>query len=77
LMMAESCVLGPNRQNHVVCHDWTTDVVLFRHDDDLYCRSMETLEIDGKHCEGRGRIHTNSRICSEEFAMSLEAIGGR
>ena len=28
LLMAESCVLGPKWQNHVVCRDWQGDVVL-------------------------------------------------
>ncbi|HUG68569.1 MAG TPA: FHA domain-containing protein, partial [Pirellulaceae bacterium] len=32
LLMAESCVLGPRWQNHVVCPDWETDVVLYRQD---------------------------------------------
>ena len=74
LLMAESCVLGPNWQNHVVCRDWTDDVVLFRQGEDLYCRSMEAIEIDGKLCDGKGKVTRNARIAGENFAMSLEAV---
>src|SRR5688500_12076850 len=44
ILMAESCVLGPKRQNHVVCRDWARDVVLYRSDDRLMCRSVEPIE---------------------------------
>ncbi len=74
LLMAESCVLGPNWHNHVVCRDWADDVVLFRQDDGLYCRSMNTLEIDGEPHDGTGPITYSSRIVGEDFSMSLEEI---
>ena len=74
LLMAESCVLGPNWQNHVVCRDWSDDVVLFRQDDALYCRSMDAIEIDGELFDGKGKVTRNARIAGEDFAMSLEAV---
>jgi hypothetical protein len=74
LLMAESCVLGPKWHNHVVCRDWPDDVVLYRQDDDLYCRSMQPLEIDGLLCDGRGRITQSSRVTGDDFSMSLEEL---
>jgi len=74
LLMAESCVLGPRRHNHVVCRDWSGDVVLYRQDDDLYCRAMESIEIDGQLCDGRGRLEGNSRVVGDDFSMSLEEL---
>ncbi len=74
LLMAESCVLGPKWHNHVVCRDWPDDVVLYRQDDDLYCRSMQPLEIDGLLCDGRGRITHSSRVTGDDFSMSLEEL---
>ena len=35
LLMGNSCVLGPNLRNHVVCRDWSEDVVLYRQADRL------------------------------------------
>lgn len=74
LLMAESCVLGPGANNHVVCRDWAEDVVLFRQGGDLCCRAMESLEIDGRLCDGRGVVKANSHISGDDFAMSLEEL---
>jgi hypothetical protein len=74
LLMAESCVLGPKWQNHVVCRDWQGDVVLYRRDGDLFCRAMDSIEIDGRLCDGRGQIHHNSHVSGSDFSMSLEEL---
>jgi hypothetical protein len=74
LLMAESCVLGPKWQNHVVCREWQGDVVLYRRDGDLFCRAMDSIEIDGVSCDGRGQIHRNSHVSGSDFSMSLEEL---
>jgi len=74
LLMAESCVLGPLYQNHVVCHAWEGDVVLYRQDDALYCRAMDAIEIDGEFCDGRGQLTSNSHVAGSDFSMSLEEL---
>ena len=74
LLMAESCVLGPQWQNHVVCRNWSADVVLYRQEDELYCRTMDSIEIDGQWFEGRGLVGENSRISGTDFALSLEFV---
>lgn len=75
LLMAESCVLGPKWQNHVVCRDWAQDLVLYRQDGRLLCRAMESIEIDGKLCDGRGPLTTRSRVVGSDFSLSIEPIG--
>lgn len=74
LLMAESAVLGPKWQNHVICRDWTTDVVLYRQEENLFCRAMQSLEIDGQLQEGRGRLSVRSRIVGPDFSLSLEPV---
>ena len=74
LLMAESCVLGPKWQNHVVCRDWAGDVVLYRQDEDLFCRAMESIEIDGQLCDGRGRLGGNSHVVGTDFSLSVEEL---
>jgi hypothetical protein len=74
LLMADSCVLGPKPHSHVVCRDWRQEVVLYRHDDRLYCRSRGAMEIDGRRCEDRGPITRNSRVVGDRFSFTLEAI---
>lgn len=74
LLLAESCILGPSLQNHVVCRAWSGDVVIFRQDEGLYCRAQEPLEVDGQVISGRARLQPNSRICGSDFSMSLEEL---
>jgi len=74
ILMAESCVLGPKWQNHVVCREWSHDVVLYRGDGQLMCRATESIEIDGKLHEGRGAVQPGSRVMGSDFALSLEGV---
>ncbi len=74
LLLAESCVLGPRKSNHVLCRDWSRDVILYRKDDTLFCRTLEPIEIDGQICDGRGPLTLNSHVAGEDFSLSLESI---
>ena len=74
LLLADSCVLGPKPQSHVVCRDWTREVILFRHDAELYCHTAGRFEIDGVACRNRGRLQANSRVSGEGFSFTLEPV---
>jgi hypothetical protein len=74
LLMSESCVLGPRRQNHVVCREWSGDLVLARQSGELFCRAMQPIEIDGRQCDGRGKLSFASRISGEDFSVTLEPV---
>ncbi len=74
LLVAESCVLGPGDKSHVVCRDWSHDVVLFRQEGQWHCRAPGRFEIDGVEVVDRGPIHGRSRIGSDDFSLSLESI---
>lgn len=75
LLMAESCVLGPKWQNHVVCKDWANDVVLFRQQNALFCRASEPVQIDGVTYDSRGPLQPNSHVSGEDYSFSLEFLG--
>ncbi len=74
VLMADALILGPGPHCHVVCRDWSDEVVLYRHQDQLYCRRAGMLEIDGVQYRGRGPITPNSRIAGEGFSLNLEEI---
>jgi hypothetical protein len=74
LLMSESCVLGPRWQNHVVCRDWANDLVLARQAGQLFCRTMQPIEIDGTRCDGRGKLAFDSRITGDDFSLCLEPM---
>jgi hypothetical protein len=74
LLMAESCVMGPKWQNHIICRDWSSDVVLYRREGELFCRALEPIEIDDQYCEGQGKVETNSHVAGSDFSLSLEDL---
>ena len=74
VLMSESCILGPQSHSHIRCRDWTGDLVLFRRNDELMCRTQKQVEIEGQTCTGQGAVSGNCRIEGEEFALSLEEL---
>ena len=74
MLMGESLVLGPQEHNHIVCREWTRDVILFRRGDQLWCRAQGSIDVDGERFEGEARLGPNSRIEGDEFAVSLEML---
>ena len=72
LLMADSCILGPGLQSHVVARELASEVVMFRQGDGLACRSKGTLQIDGKECVDRGGLTTHSRVVGSDFSFTLE-----
>jgi len=74
LLMADSCVLGPNPGSHIVCRQWTRELVFYRHGEDLCWRYAGSLEVDGTACRDRGLLRRDSRISGEGFSVSLEPL---
>jgi len=74
LLMAESCVLGPRWQDHVVCREWKHDVVLFRRDEQLFCRALEPLELNGRRCEGQMPVTLGTYVEGSDFSFCLRQV---
>ncbi|HEY4310750.1 MAG TPA: FHA domain-containing protein [Pirellulales bacterium] len=74
LLLAESCIMGPGSTAHIVCRDWTNEVVLFPQGDDLFCRASGQYQVDGHEVEGRAPITRSSQIVGEDFSLSLEKL---
>jgi hypothetical protein len=74
LLMADSCVLGPNRHCHVRCRQWQRDVVVFRQGDRLFCRANEPVSIDGVETRGESEIQSGVRVEGEEFSFTWETV---
>ncbi len=74
LLLADTCVLGPSTQSHVVCPDWKDEVVVCRQQGDLFCRTTGSIDIDGVACQGRARINTSSRVSGDDWTFSLESV---
>ncbi|HUY36779.1 MAG TPA: FHA domain-containing protein [Pirellulales bacterium] len=74
LLMAESCVLGPGGNSHVVCRDWSGELVLFRQGSPLHCRRPGRFKIDGLEVMDKGRLADGSQIVGHDFSLSLEQV---
>jgi hypothetical protein len=74
LLMADSCVLGPNRHCHVRCRDWQHDVVVYRHDGRLFCRADKPLVVDGVAAGGESELQSGVRVEGEEFSFTWETL---
>jgi hypothetical protein len=74
LLMADSCVLGPNRHCHVRCRNWQRDVVVYRQNDKLFCRADEPLSVDGVQATGRSEIQSGARVEGEDFSFAWESL---
>jgi len=74
VLLADSCVLGPGPNCHVVCPDWPRDVVLFPRQGQLFCRTEGPLEVDGRQRMHSAAITQHSRISGDQFSFSLEPI---
>jgi hypothetical protein len=74
LLMADSCVLGPNRHCHVRCREWQRDVVIFRQNEQLFCRADEPISVDGVQALGNNEIHPGARVEGEDFSFAWETL---
>lgn len=74
LLMADSCVLGPNRHCHVRCRQWQRDVIVYRQNDQLFCRADEPLSIDGVAAAGNIEVRSGVRIEGEAFSFAWETL---
>jgi hypothetical protein len=72
LLLAESCVLGPGAASHVVCPDWTHDVVLYRQGAAIGCRAPKRFRIDEVEQAQRGRLGERSRVAGDGFSFNVE-----
>lgn len=72
LLMADSCVLGPNAHCHVRCRAWEQDVVLYRHGDGLQCRSAAPLVVEGESRSGPFDVLPGERVEGESFSFTWE-----
>ncbi|HVC97439.1 MAG TPA: hypothetical protein VND64_27400, partial [Pirellulales bacterium] len=74
LLMAEACVLGPGGNSHVVCRDWSDELVLFRQGGQLHCRRKGRFKIDGLEVKDKGRLAGASQIVGHDFSLSVEDV---
>jgi hypothetical protein len=72
LLMADTLLIGPGPQAHVVVHDLTQPLVLYRHKGKLAARWSGNLVIDGQVHDGKGELDSGSTLQTEQLTLALE-----
>lgn len=74
LLLAESCILGPSAQSHIVCGDWSQELIVYRQGDDLFCRRPGQFTVDGRLVVDSSQLTFNSQVSGEDFSFSVESL---
>jgi tetratricopeptide (TPR) repeat protein len=74
ILMADTLLMGPGQQVHVVVPDLKQPVVLYRHKDGLGVRCPGPFVMDGQRCQERGLLRPTSSVSGEDFAFALEPL---
>lgn len=74
ILMAETCIIGSNRQAHIAAPGLDGPVVLYRQGAGLCCRGPGHFEIDGHPGTGRAPITTRSSVQGDGYSFSLEPL---
>jgi hypothetical protein len=72
LLMAETLVMGPGPQAHIVAPDLCEPMILFRHRDGLGLRHPRELKVNGQKCTGRTILGPRATVASDEVTFAIE-----
>ena len=72
VLLDEVCLLGPGSRYHIDCRTWDEEVLLFRRDETLWCRSQRPFEVS-RTCESA--VQTGSTVSGADFRFRIEGIG--
>jgi hypothetical protein len=77
LLMADTLVLGPGPQAHVLMPDLKETVILYRHKDGLAVRHAGPFTVNGRACSERAVLEPGATVTGEDFSLALEPVGRR
>ncbi len=72
ILMDEACLLGPGRENHIVCPGWNEAVLLYRRPDGFWCKSQSPIMMDGRCFDRGGPVAPGAYVSGSEFGFRLE-----
>ncbi len=75
LLMADTCILGPTREAHIVIPDLRRPIVLFRRPDGFRLQAAGKFQVDGVDAKGRADLGPHATAAAEDFRLTLEPLG--
>jgi hypothetical protein len=74
ILMADTLVIGPATQSHVMVPDMTQPLILFRTKSGLAARWAGNLTINGQTFQERGPLEPGATLVTEQISLALERI---
>ena len=72
VMLADTCLLGPGDEHHIVCSDWPGQVMLVRQRDELWCRSQLELTVNGHRLGSGQRLRSGETVMGDDLRFRIE-----
>ncbi len=73
ILLADTCLLGPSEDQHIVCSDWPGQVLLVRQKQDLLCRSRMDFTVNGHRVQGSRKLTSGDIVMTDELRFRIEA----
>ncbi len=74
VLMDETCLLGPGRENHIRCMDWSEPVLLYRNGTQFCCKSRSDMFVDGELSEAGHELHAGSTVTGLDLRFRFEPV---
>ncbi|MBT4693526.1 MAG: FHA domain-containing protein [Planctomycetaceae bacterium] len=74
LLMADSLIIGNRNHDHVVYPYDEHQIVLYRSEQGVACRSDQPIDLDEKHEQSVGPVFLGSKIKSDYISLGIEAL---
>ena len=74
VLMDETCLLGPGRDNHIRCLDWSESVLLYRKEGRFCCKSQTPLLIDGMIVKDGAPMEPGDVVSGLDMRFRIEEV---
>ena len=74
LIAGETIVMGPQSRNHIVCPHWKHELILFRRQNEWFCKTKASAYVDGKKLTTGSELKDKSYVTGDDFSFSIEAV---
>lgn len=72
ILLEQVCILGPTRDCHIVCPDWTRNLVLFRRKGRLCVKQADELFVNGCRTDADVPLRDGTVLSSDDMRLRVE-----
>ena len=72
ILMTDSVLLGPRKDHHICCPEWSDMIVIYHQDGQLKCRSRMAMSVNGERVRDSAALNDGAIVSGEEFRFRIE-----